>query len=164
MLNKKTIPVFVIIFFTIISCSKKQATKADSFLKMPNFEVNIEHFYSSEGETINWIITKDSLKINYNCDFEGCKDTLLFSSPIDTTKAKLYFNKLVEIPLDNLNKNYDKMFLNDGLKENVNIKNIYNTEIKVSIHVKEVQEIENLYKLTDSLILNSTKFKINSKK
>lgn len=160
----KIIPVFVIIFFTIISCNEKKANKVNSFLKIPNFEVNIQHFYSAEGETLNWIITKDSLKINYNCDFDGCKNTLLFSSPIDTTEAKLYFNKLVEIPLNDLNANYDKTSMNDGLKENVIIKNIYDSEIKVYIHGKEVQEIDNLYKLTDSLILNRTKFKINPKK
>ena len=54
--------------------------------------------------------------------------------------------------------------MSDGLKENIIIKNIYDSEIKVYIHGKEVQEIDNLYRLTDSLILYSTKFKINSKK
>jgi hypothetical protein len=164
MLNMKIMPVFVIILFTVISCNEKKASKVNSFIKIPKFEVNIEHFYSAEGETLNWIITKDSLKINYNCDFEGCKDTLLFSSPIDTTNAKFYFNKLVEIPFNDLNANYDKSFMSDGLKENVLIKNIYDSDIKVYMHGKEVQEIDNLYKLTDSLILSKTKFKINSKK
>ncbi len=157
-------PVFSIIFFTLISCNVRKTTIVNSFLKTPNFEVNIEHFYSAEGETLNWIITKDSLKINYNCDFEGCKDTLLFSSPIDSTKSKLYFNKLVKIPLDDLNAKYDKTNMSDGLKENIIIKNIYALEIKVYKHGKEVQEIDDLYSLTDSLILYKTKFKINSKK
>lgn len=156
--------VFVIIFFTIFSCNEKRTTKVNSFLKTPSFEVNIQHFYSTEGETLNWIITKDSLKIHYNCDFEDCKDTLLFSSPIDTAKAKLYYNKLLEIPLNDLNANYDKTPIEDGLKENININNIYNSKIKIFIHGEEVQDIDNLYKLTDSLILNRTKFKINSKK
>jgi hypothetical protein len=160
----KIITVFFIIFFTIISCNIKKDIIVNSFLKIPNFEVNIEHFYGAEGETFNWIITKDSLKIKYNCDFEDCKDTLLFSSPIDTIKAKLYFNKLVEIPFNDLNAKYNKTSLNDGLEENVIIKKIYDSEIKVYIHGKEVKEIDNLYKLTDSLILNRTKFKINSKK
>lgn len=164
MLNMKIMLVFFIILFTLISCNVKKFTVVNSFEKTPNFEVNIEHFYSAEGETLNWIITKDSLKINYNCDFEGCKDNLLFSSQIDTTNAKLYFNKLVEIPLNNLNAKYDKTTMNDGLIENVMIKNIYDSEIKIYIHGKEVQEIDNLYRLTDSLILYKTKFKINSKK
>ena len=158
------ISAFSLIIFTFVSCTKDKSTKINTLTKATNFEVNIKHFYSTEGENLNWIIRKDSLKIKYNCDFEGCNDTLLFSSTIDTTTANLYFKKIIKIPLNDLKGNHDNILMQDGLKENIIIKNTYDAEIKISVHGKQFQEIDKLYKLTDSLILHDTKFKISPRK
>lgn len=146
-------------FLLFLSFNNKALNKC-LYSETPRFQVAIKHFYSSEGEMLNWFISKDSLKIHYNCDFEDCKDTLIYQSAIDSNIIKTYFNEIVKIPLDQLKSKYDREAMSDGLMENIDIKNVFNKDISIYIHGIEVPEIDALYRITDSLILNQSKFKI----
>ena len=154
----------ILLFVAITSCSEKKESVVNSSLNNENFEIRIRHFYGAEGEIINWVINSDSLKVIYNCDFEGCKDTLLLRMPIDSKKSKLYFSKVKNLKLDQLNNVYEKFGLKDGLEQTITLNNIYDNENIIRIHGIEVEKINQLYTITDSLFhLEKTQFEINGK-
>jgi len=152
-----------IALLTFLSFTTQRASKTYSFSEIPHFQIIIEHFFSSEGEMLFWYISKDSVKIHYNCDFEDCRDTILYSSAIDTNVSEQYFNELLKIPLNRLEKKYDYEAMSDGLMETIKILNLYPDDISIYKHGIDVSEIESLYVLTDSLILNKSKLKISHK-
>jgi len=152
-----------LIILTFISCVNRNISNSESNLRIPNYEVKIENFYGAEGITLKWYITKDSIKVIYNCDFVGCKDTLLFSKLIDTNSSKIYYNNLKKIPLNKLKKEYDNSSIMDGLYERIEVKKVYEKDVNINLHMIQKSEIDDLYKLTDSLLLKNTKFKINQK-
>jgi hypothetical protein len=155
---------FIFLFFILISfggIKNEKSTKEFSLKMNSSFNVKIKHYYSAEGEEIVWNITNDSLKIKYNCDFTNCREKLLYSTSIDSLKAQIYFDKIKAMKLFNLENSYSRKGLHDGLMENINIKNIYENDVNIYVHGIKVELINDLYKLTDSLLLSKTKYTIN---
>ena len=147
-----------------ISCANEDVRKIESFSAIPNFDVKIEYFDGSLGEAQKWHITKDSIKLILDCDTKGCKDTLVFFKSIDTTASKLYYNSMIKIPLSKLKLKYDNTLISDGLEQRVRVTKVYEKDINIYLHATEKPEIVELCKLTDSILLKDTKFKILKKK
>ena len=145
---------------SIISCANQDMRKIELFSALPSFDVKIENFDGSLGEARKWHITRDSIKLIFSCDTEGCKNRLMISKSIDSTLAKLYYNNLIQIPLYKLKKEYDNTLVSDGLQLRVKVSKVYKKEINIYLHATVKQEIEELCKLTDSILLKGSKFKI----
>ena len=155
------IHLFIILILSFGEINSSKLIIQNTSQNRTNFEVRIRHFYSGEGEVITWNINEKSLQIIYDCDFENCKEKILYSTAIDSTEAKLYFDKIKAMQLTKLNERYEEEELNDGRKENISIKDVYNKDVNIFIHGKKVKLINEFYKLTDSLLLTKTDFKIN---
>ncbi len=72
-----------------------------------NFRVDLEHFFGVEGFTLHYVANQDSLKLYYNCDFEGCKDTLIYQTMLDKKVAADFFSFLTDLKYDTLKNSYE---------------------------------------------------------
>jgi site-specific recombinase XerD len=75
-----------------------------------DFNIEIRDFDGSNGYWVTYNVSKDSLHIHYNCDFENCKDTLLYSTKLQEENADRIFSFLKNKRLDTLKREY----INEG--------------------------------------------------
>ncbi len=90
-------------FFVLTMACQKDTTVCD-------FNIEIRDFDGSNGYSLTYKINKDSLHIHYNCDFENCKDTLLYSTKLKEENADKLFSFLKNKRLDTLKREY----INEG--------------------------------------------------
>ena len=74
--------------------------------QMDNFYIEVRDFDGSQGYWLTYKINQDSLKIHHNCDFENCKDTILYAIELDKRKARTLYMFLKDKRLDTLQKRY----------------------------------------------------------
>ncbi len=153
----------IVIICSLFACSH-QKSKELTYSQIPEYEIKIELFYASEGEIIKYIITKSTINIYYNCDFENCKDTLLSSREIDTVLSKRYYEELKKIPLEFLSNNYINNSISDGLTENITFIKLFKQQHNITIHGKNIKEVTEFYDLTNSLLINDRKLRLNKNK
>lgn len=90
-------------FLVLTMACQKDTTVRD-------FNIEIRDFDGSNGYSLTYKINKDSLHIHYNCDFENCKDTLLYSTKLKEENADKLFSFLKNKRLDTLKREY----INEG--------------------------------------------------
>lgn len=90
-------------FLVLIMACQKDTTVRD-------FNIEIRNFDGSNGYWLTYNVSKDSLHIHYNCDFENCKDTLLYSTKLQEENADRIFSFLKNKRLDTLKREY----INEG--------------------------------------------------
>ena len=72
-----------------------------------NFKVELRHFYGAEGYIVHYFLDQDSLKLRYNCDFSGCKDTLLYQISLEREKTAAFYSYLTSMRYDTLKNTYE---------------------------------------------------------
>ena len=95
-LLKRTI--ILIFIVSVNSCQTKS--------KIENFNVEIRDFDGSAGYMLNYKINKDSLKIHYDCDFENCKDTIIYAIELNKRKTSEFYKYLKLNKTDTLKTRY----------------------------------------------------------
>ena len=113
---KQLIP--ILILFTSNSLSTvNQLRQHDNKRK---FKVTISHLIQPTGYWLDYLITQDSLTLNYNCDLVNCKDTIIYKLKLDPVKADNYFTFIKSLHTDTLQQVYEKGGF-DGLSTFVSI-------------------------------------------
>ena len=112
-------------FFVLIIACQKNTTVGD-------FNIQIRDFDGSNGYWLTYSVNKDSLHIRYNCDFENCKDTLLYSTKMQEENADRLFYFLKNKRLDTLKREYINEGF-DGLSLDVKISgdSLYDKRISI---------------------------------
>lgn len=105
-----------------------------------HFQVELKHFFGAEGYTVHYFLNQDSLMLRYNCDFENCKDTLLYQTRLDNQKANEFYQFLSTLKIDTLKDKYETSGF-DGR----------HTTIKASFGNSKVKEV-NLKRFRHSII------------
>jgi hypothetical protein len=132
-----------------------------NFSNIPDYVILVRHFYGGEGEMLNWRITRDSIKITYNCDWEGCKDTLLYHSFLDSITSEKYLEAIKAMRLDSLKGIYENKSLRDGLYVNFESQNVFEKPVKFSLHGINFKAVDAFYQVTDSLLFSNTRYKLS---
>ncbi len=70
------------------------------------FSVFISFLIQPSGYYYNYIITQDSLRLDYNCSLVNCKDTILYNVKLDIAKAEQYYSFIKSLRIDTLQKSY----------------------------------------------------------
>lgn len=91
----------------VISCKSPDSND----FEVNKFNIEMKHFYGAEGYSLKYVLNQDSLKLRYDCDFENCKDTLLYKVKLEGERAKAIYSFLRKSEFDTLKKSY----INDGL-------------------------------------------------
>lgn len=102
----KRIGIVIVLTGILIGC--QYSTKEDTIVS--DFNIELRHFFGAEGYTVHYFVNQDSLKLRYDCDFENCKDTLLYETKLDEAKVKDLYSFLIESKYDTLKSKY----VNDG--------------------------------------------------
>jgi hypothetical protein len=92
------------------------AAQTDVQTKRPlrhNFNVLISFLVQPRGDVYNYRITKDRLRIDYNCGIINCKDTILYNVKLNISKAEQYYNFVKTLRIDTLRNSYGGGF--DGI-------------------------------------------------
>ena len=142
--NMKVFRCHIILFcFVAWSCQNESS--------IANFNVEISEFDSSYGEVKYYKINKDSLKIHYDCDMRGCKDTLLYAVKLNKHKLINFYDYLKTNPLDTLKTKYiSKGF--DGLLLRVKISGDSIESKSIRLERYWHSEVEKLITEMDKLI------------
>lgn len=91
-----------LLVITLAGCSTKPHVQ--------NFTIDITHFYGAEGYTLHYILNKDSVSLQYNCDYEGCKDTLVYKEKLNPDSVSIFYEYLLNMKYSSLENHYE----NDG--------------------------------------------------
>ncbi len=143
----KRITIIILLTGILVGC--QNSTKKDVIVN--DFNVELRHFFGAEGYTVHYFVNQDSLKLRYDCDFENCKDTLLYQTNLNVVKVKELYSFLLQSKYDTLKSRY----INDGFDGRY-------TDIKISgdsipskyIHLERYshEQIEKLIDKVDLLI------------
>ena len=68
--------------------------------------MEIRDFDGSAGYMLNYKINNDSLKIHYDCDFENCKDTIIYAIELNKRKTSEFYKYLKMNTTDTLKTRY----------------------------------------------------------
>ena len=71
-----------------------------------SFDLAFTDWYGSEGYMLKYVINNDILKIHYDCDFEKCKDTIVYKQVLNKKEVYNFYLKLKELKTDTLKKYY----------------------------------------------------------
>ncbi len=102
----------LILIFGIFGCQKE--------LKVDNFNVDIRDFDGAAGYMLNYKVNRDSLKIHYDCDFHGCKDSIIYAIKLNKIDTHNFYAYLKKQTTDTLKSSYKEAGF-DGLNLYVNI-------------------------------------------
>lgn len=69
---------------------------------IPDFQVSILYTIQPENYTLNYIVSRDSLQLHYNCAFTHCKDTILYQIRLSAQQAGTYYQLISSLKLDTL--------------------------------------------------------------
>ncbi|WP_299116382.1 hypothetical protein [uncultured Winogradskyella sp.] len=140
---KKIIYSLLLLQIAFFGCDSKEDVNAISRINLINYD-------SSLGEYYIYGVTRDSLKINHNCDYENCSDSLIFSKKLLKESSKKFFNFLSDLKIDTLQQKYSEEGF-DGIKINLTYyKNEKKKTIKFERYIHpQLEEI--LYEL-DKLV------------
>lgn len=120
-----------------------------SDIPVRNFNIELRHFFGAEGYTLYYILNQDSLKLRYNCDFENCKDTLIYKIPLNQELVSDFYTFLANLKYDKLDSRYET----DGLDGRFTDVKISGDSIPTkSIHLVRYQH-ETIEKLIDKVDL-----------
>lgn len=131
----------------LVGC--QNSTKKEILVSV--FNVELRHFFGAEGYTVHYFVNQDSLKLRYDCDFENCKDTLLYQINLDKVKVKELYSFLLKSKYDTLKSSY----INDGFDGRyTDIKISGNSIPSKNIHLERYrhEQIEKLIDKVDLLI------------
>jgi len=93
---------FLILIWLTFSLCCKSLTEAH------NYKVELKHFYGSEGFTVHYFVNQNSIKVRYNCDFENCKDKLIYQTKLDRQKSTNFYSFLTSTNFDTLKSDYER--------------------------------------------------------
>ena len=99
----KRIHIIILLLITLVGCSTRP--------NVQSFTIDITHFYGAEGYTLHYILNKDSVSLQYNCDFEDCKDTLLYRGKLNPDSVSIFYEYLIDMKYSSLKDHYE----NEGL-------------------------------------------------
>ena len=87
-----------------------------------NFKVSIRHYLGGAGTRGNYVVTKDSIKLITDCDFEGCKPTLVYQQELTAEQSQKFYNLLLKQRLDTLQNKYKTTSdIDDGHQASIEI-------------------------------------------
>jgi hypothetical protein len=93
------------IFLTLLiiaSCNSSYPTGN----KIVSLYITVSDFHGADGYTIEYLVTKDSLKIFSDCDFEGCNNKLIYKQKSDDVKTKRFLEFVSLLRIDTLKNSY----------------------------------------------------------
>lgn len=96
--------IVIIILLAGILGGRKNITNQDT--EVNSFDIELEHFFGAAGYTVRYFVNQDSLKLRRNCDFQNCKDTLIYQVGLEEGDAKKLYSFLIESRFDTLDNNY----------------------------------------------------------
>jgi hypothetical protein len=99
----------LLLSFLLAYCSP---TKVDN---VQQFYIGVKNYYGGEGLTFYFQVTRDSLKIYSNCDFENCSEKLEYRQRNDREMIKNLEHFLVLYRFDTLKARYADEGVLDGL-------------------------------------------------
>lgn len=143
----KRISMVLLLIGILVGC--QNSTKED--ITVSDFNIELRHFFGAEGYTVHYFVNQDSLKLRYDCDFENCKDTLLYQTNLDVIKVKEFYLFLLQSKYDTLKSRY----INDGFDGRyTNIKISGDSIPSKNIHTERYrhEQIEKLIDKVDLLI------------
>lgn len=94
-LNKIITLAFII---SLLGCHPN--TKAESF------NVEIRDFDGAGGVVLHYKINNDSIRIHFDCDFQNCKDTIIYDIALNKKKATQFYQYLKKNSTDTLRSIY----------------------------------------------------------
>ncbi len=149
-MKKKSYYIFI---FTLIFSSCKVDYKID------RFKLEFTDWHGSDGFMLKYIITQDSLKIHYDCDFENCKDTVIYKRMLNEKKVYDFYNKLKNFKTDTLKKFYIGEFPHS--REVLEIRGDSLNQVRIILMDYYHSEIEKITLEIDKIV-NNKKYSIHN--
>ncbi|WP_132722273.1 hypothetical protein [uncultured Tenacibaculum sp.] len=127
--------------------------------KIDRFSLEYTNWYGSEGVMYKYVINQDSLRIHYDCDFENCKDTIIYQKVLNKKKVYNFYSKLKKIKTDTLKKFYVGEYPHD--REVIEIKGDSLNNIRIILRDYYHPEVEKITLEIDKIV-NLKKFSIHN--
>lgn len=153
-MNKLFLAIFflILLFFTL-SCKENKSEERIFF------DIEIRNF-NAEGYWLTYVLNQDSIYIRYNCDFDNCKDKILYKNEISYWHKKNINDYLNESSIDTLKNSYFREGLHGtNLRVKISFNEIKGKKIKLIRYNHPV--IEGLMKEIDKTI-EPKKYKYHS--
>jgi hypothetical protein len=93
--------VALLTIFCIKSCKPVDEAKGRA-----SFYIMISDVHGADGYTLQYLVTEDSLKMFSDCDFEGCKDSLIYRQGLSADAISKFSKVVYDIRIDTLKSQY----------------------------------------------------------
>ncbi len=78
----------------------------------------VSDFHGADGYTLQYLVTEDSIKMFSDCDFEGCKDSLIYRQRLSEDVVTGFSKMIYDIRIDTLKTRYVESGF-DGLSRTI---------------------------------------------
>ena len=116
-----------------------------------SYSINIKHFAGAVGLTRIYEINEKGIVLKANCDFENCKERILFKCEFRKSQADSILNIVSALRLDTLKNNYSTD-MDDGLYSEIKL-NIGASDKKIGLSNYKLPSTDSLFRLVDNQIL-----------
>jgi hypothetical protein len=115
-----------------------------------SYSINIRHFAGAAGLTRIYEINERGIVVKTNCDFENCKEMVLYKCEFRKSQADSILNIVSSLHLDTLKNNYSTD-MDDGLYSEIKL-NIGVSDKKIGLSNYKLPSIDSLFRLIDNQI------------
>jgi hypothetical protein len=71
-----------------------------------SFYITVKNYNSAMGYSIEYLVTKDSLKMFSNCDFLNCEEEIIYKQKLDEESSRSFSKTISDIKIDSLKTKY----------------------------------------------------------
>jgi hypothetical protein len=128
----------------LTSCSSDQSK---------DFSLSVEHYGGGAGITITYLIDKNGLQVNTNCDLASCKETTVYKRTFTKAERDSILINLNAFQLDTLKRKYQpEGIVFDGLHSEITFKKGLFSTHRSSFDNVSTPTTEKLFAYIDKLI------------
>jgi hypothetical protein len=138
--------IFLLVFLLSLgSCTNPKDNRFQS--------LKIKHFAGAAGLTIIYIVTKNKIQVSTNCDFQDCKEQVVYERNFTKAESDSIQNFILTIHLDTLKASYETPNIDDGLYSEIIVEKKSSPPKKSTFSNYSTAATDSLFKYIDKLIL-----------